>query len=237
MEKHGKNFKLVCSPHIKLTTQFSEALQPQVEEMAKILKHPKQIECKPEKFIVFEKGGHFSSFDYLTHSPNLVFTLAIEIFVTPKNKGGVLTIDDQEDIPFSLNENELILTLFYHDTPFKVSEVTNGIRVFLFFDVVETENVQRSVFEKFEPDFLNAVRLLQAKGVSKIGILANHSYLTKGRETLCLKGIDALFAQLVKKYSKVFTIIRFFLKKIRILAKFYFFLNFIGSQQDGSLLL
>ena len=236
--KDSELSKEIRSKDIELTPEFSKELQYEVDKMAKTLKHPKQVQCQLSKMVIYEKGGHFESDIDAKHKPNMIFMLSLEIFVNHETQGGILTMNNQAKIPSPSHEKELSLVLFYHDVLHEVTEVREGTRIFLFFNVLELEKIV--LFKEIETDdtkFWKGLTKFKDSGVRKIGLLFEHYYYGETKENIVLKGKDAIFFEILKQYCDNIDIVKVcidknsrvfrkeilnIMKKCDIFEKFYF---------------
>jgi len=207
LDKEIRDSKEILAKHIKLTPEFSKEIQIQVDEMALRLNHPKQVECHLSKMVIYEEGGHFNAHIDTNHKPNMIFTLSVEIFVNEENEGGILKINNRFEVPSSTKEDELILALFYHDVLHEVTELTEGTRICLIFDVIDLENVAQIQIKEYEKEFKKGIQAFKKIGVKKFGVLADHLYIGQNKENLIFKGNDALFCLLTKEFCKAMEVV------------------------------
>ena len=204
-DKDLRNSFEILESNIKLESKFNQELKKQVDQMAKALKHPKEVELKLSKMVIYEKEGRFKSHIDANHQPNMILTLSVEIFMEGEKEGGelVLHVNDEEvTVPPPTKKNELVLTLFYHDVIHEVNELEKGVRFCLIFDVVEKDVILDEIVEEYEKDFNIGLKRLAEVGVNRIGIQLHHIYLGSNYEDLVMKGKDAISLYLVQKYCK-----------------------------------
>lgn len=209
-DKDLRNSLEIGGNKIKLSPKFTQELKKQVDQMAKVLKHPREVELKLSKMVIYEKGGYFKSHIDANHEPNMILTLSVEIFIEGEKEGGelVFDIDDEEVVvPPPKSKNELVLALFYHDVMHEVEELKKGLRICLIFDVVEKDVIFDQMIEEYEKDFCTGLKRLAEVGVNRIGIQLHHLYLGTNCENLVMKGRDNISLHLVKKYCEKVNII------------------------------
>lgn len=178
-------------------------LNSAVTQMAKTLYHPTKLRISPHKLIIYRQGDHFDQHIDAIHGDGMIMTLSVQIPVAVESEGGLLIIGGEDvgrgEAAVALtppDENQLWLSLFYHDTVHRVNPVEKGYRLSLTFDVC-TEDDGPLVF-KPDPLPTTLLQSLHAKGARKIGVMTGRMYL---EDTICvgdLKGPDRCYYEQFK---------------------------------------
>lgn len=191
----------IIADDIQLNSEFIKRIHHHVSEMGIELEHPTSINPVLYKLVLYENGSKFDDHIDNTHSDDMVMTLCVEFPRGSENKGGNLSING-EKVP-QPNKDELSLTLFYHDQIHTVSEVTNGKRMSLIFDVIQTNQILKNVYYPYIESFFQGLIKLQEKGVKRIGFLLQHLYISsdevKGNQ---LKGMDRIIYEFCSSQLK-----------------------------------
>lgn len=185
----------ITADQIQLNPEFLALISDYASKMAIELEHSMPVKPVLYKLVLYAYGDKFDDHIDNTHSDDMVMTLCVELPRGDEIKGGDLSING-ETIP-SPEKNQLSLTLFYHDQIHAVSEVKNGRRMSLVFDVIQTNQLLQNVISPYIKPFFEGVIKLKEKGVKRIGFLLEHLYISSdGVRGNQLKGIDKIVYEL-----------------------------------------
>ena len=180
-----------------MKVDFFQALSQAANNMAAKLQHPTCVRLEPYKFIIYGPGGHFDRHIDALHEDGMIMTLVVQFSLYLEDgdlfpsKGGQLAVGTESghdkiqcyDRP---GNDQLLLSLFYHDTIHEVTEVEVGYRVSMTFNVYPTDQILREIDPIPQPTLTK----LKARGVRKIGLMLSRIYMAERLSAEDLKGPD-----------------------------------------------
>jgi predicted 2-oxoglutarate/Fe(II)-dependent dioxygenase YbiX len=213
MDEKVRKSREIKKDKIVLSEKFVKLLKREVIKLKKSLGVLTDITFLLHKITIYEKDSFFDEHMDAEHIENHIATLSIEL--ETNYEGGELVVD-KKNIDRA-KEGCIQLTMFYTDTPHKINKMIEGYRISIQFDIVQTDNIDLSVYDELEPNItiktkMSSYKSLIKKGidklkehkVKKIGIPLIHTYFKTDNNELdktSLKGNDRLMYELMTGHA------------------------------------
>jgi hypothetical protein len=180
----------------EIDKEFMKLLQQKLNEVnQKYLLHPTSLKIEFYKLVLYEKEDFFLPHFDADHSEgDQVMTISVDLYCG-KRIGGILLFQDLNEGnngPTAPSKDNITMSIFYNDVGHSVSKLDKGRKVSLVFNVLQTNELDDAMIEKFDKQTRKGFRSI---GSEKIGVEMVHIYMSKNPK---LKGVDRIIEELFK---------------------------------------
>jgi predicted 2-oxoglutarate/Fe(II)-dependent dioxygenase YbiX len=166
---------------------------------------PHKIRCTLYKLLLYEKGGHFKAHRDTEKEDGMFGTMIVQLPCS--YTGGEIIIEHSNRThKFDLTENAKFMpyfAAFYADCQHQITEVTDGYRLCLIYNLVYTGSEEIQVRDQGAViDRLKRICDKWDAEEDKLIYLLSHKYSNAGLSFKTLKGQDAVIAQVLKRMKQ-----------------------------------